>query len=372
MPSLRRITAIPHSPRPINRSIPRVMTMRCTGQLDRRWPAEGQQDPAYSDDPYAYHDGYGDAAEEPGQKRRGGLATVMAFWRWRWSAPGARLPTVPMSDRLARGEPPIIKADTSADQDRSGASDEANAKVPDRLATGDGTEKIVPREEAPVDVNAATHVRSADGVSAAEPERQSAVVASVAPNAPPPPNTGNGTCRTTSRVRSRHLPFAATSLTGPPRRYGQRRRPPSRRLQPAPHAAPPQAAPAVPMLQRQCAVVVVAAGCQRRPQPPRNLEPCGDQRAPAVATRRTPAGGGYLVQVSSQRNEADAQASYRVLQGKFPSVLGSRFAVDQARRSRRKGVYYRAMVGPFGSSEEASHFCGSLRTAGGQCVIQRN
>ena len=37
-----------------------------------------------------------------------------------------------------------------------------------------------------------------------------------------------------------------------------------------------------------------------------------------------------------------------------------------------KGIYYRAMVGPFGTSEEASQFCGSLKTAGGQCVVQRN
>jgi len=37
-----------------------------------------------------------------------------------------------------------------------------------------------------------------------------------------------------------------------------------------------------------------------------------------------------------------------------------------------KGVYYRTMVGPFSSSDEASQFCGSLKTAGGQCVVQRN
>ena len=37
-----------------------------------------------------------------------------------------------------------------------------------------------------------------------------------------------------------------------------------------------------------------------------------------------------------------------------------------------KGVYYRAMVGPFGSPDEASQFCGSLKSAGGQCVVQRN
>jgi cell division septation protein DedD len=82
--------------------------------------------------------------------------------------------------------------------------------------------------------------------------------------------------------------------------------------------------------------------------------------------------GGYLVQVSSQRNEGDAQASYRALQGKFPSVLGSRAPLIKRADLGDKGVYYRAMVGPFGSPEEASQFCGNLKTAGGQCVVQRN
>jgi cell division protein FtsN len=82
--------------------------------------------------------------------------------------------------------------------------------------------------------------------------------------------------------------------------------------------------------------------------------------------------GGYVVQVSSQRNEADAQASFRALQGKFPSVLGSRSPLIKRADLGPKGVYYRAMVGPFGSSEEASHLCGSLKSAGGQCVVQRN
>ena len=79
--------------------------------------------------------------------------------------------------------------------------------------------------------------------------------------------------------------------------------------------------------------------------------------------------GGYVVQVSSQRNEADAQASYRALQGKFPTVLGSRTPLIKRADLGEKGVYYRAMVGPFGTPEEASQFCGSLKTAGGQCVI---
>ena len=84
------------------------------------------------------------------------------------------------------------------------------------------------------------------------------------------------------------------------------------------------------------------------------------------------AGGGYLVQVSSQKNEADAQASYRALQGKFPTVLGSRPPVIKRADLGDKGVYYRAMVGPFSSTEEAAQFCSNLKTAGGQCVVQRN
>jgi cell division protein FtsN len=83
------------------------------------------------------------------------------------------------------------------------------------------------------------------------------------------------------------------------------------------------------------------------------------------------AGGGYLVQVSSQKNEADAQASYRALQNKFPAALGSRPPVIKRADLGDKGVYYRTMVGPFGSTEEAAQFCGNLKRAGGQCVIQK-
>ena len=83
-------------------------------------------------------------------------------------------------------------------------------------------------------------------------------------------------------------------------------------------------------------------------------------------------GGGYLVQVSSQKNEADVQASYRALQNKFPAVLGSRPPVVKRADLGDKGVYYRTMVGPFGSTEEAARFCGNLKSAGGQCVVQKN
>ena len=70
---------------------------------------------------------------------------------------------------------------------------------------------------------------------------------------------------------------------------------------------------------------------------PMSLAPQGGQPAdPAPTTRMAAtnpahtapvASGGYLVQVSSQRNEADAQASFKALQTKFPNVLGSQSLV---------------------------------------------
>jgi hypothetical protein len=94
---------------------------------------------------------------------------------------------------------------------------------------------------------------------------------------------------------------------------------------------------------------------------------------PRLASVSPPAsGGGYVVQISSQRSEADAQASFRSLQSKFPSQLGDREAIVRRADLGPKGIYFRAMVGPFGSAGDADQFCGGLKAAGGQCIVQKN
>jgi hypothetical protein len=95
------------------------------------------------------------------------------------------------------------------------------------------------------------------------------------------------------------------------------------------------------------------------------------QKAQAM---KSPTGetGGFLVQVSSKLTEHEAKASYQELQNKFPAVLGSRSAMIRRADLGDNGVYYRALVGPFGTPDEASQFCGSLITAGGRCVVQRD
>jgi hypothetical protein len=80
-----------------------------------------------------------------------------------------------------------------------------------------------------------------------------------------------------------------------------------------------------------------------------------------------------MVQVSSQKSEGDAQASYKTLQTKFPSILGSREAmINRMDYGGEKGTVYQARVGPFGSREEALQFCVGLKAAGGQCFVPKN
>ncbi len=95
-----------------------------------------------------------------------------------------------------------------------------------------------------------------------------------------------------------------------------------------------------------------------------------------VATR-TPsapvASGAYVVQVSAQRTEAEAQSSYSSLQSKYPGVLGGRNAnIKRVDLGDKGGVFYRAQVGSFSTSEQATAFCNSLKDAGGQCIVQKN
>jgi SPOR domain len=83
-------------------------------------------------------------------------------------------------------------------------------------------------------------------------------------------------------------------------------------------------------------------------------------------------GGGYAVQVTSERSESSAQAAFRVLQAKYPQQLGGRQAIIRRADLGASGTYYRAVVGPLRSAEEAKRLCSGLKAAGADCIIQKN
>jgi cell division septation protein DedD len=118
-----------------------------------------------------------------------------------------------------------------------------------------------------------------------------------------------------------------------------------------------------------------AAPARPRPAPaqpvPLNIPPA-NETASAVPVAPAATGGGYAVQVSSQRSEAEAQSSFRDLQAKYPDVLGSRTPIIRRADLGAKGIYFRAMVGPFTSADQATELCSSLKAAGGSCLVQKN
>jgi hypothetical protein len=326
-----------------------------------------QRDAAYADDAYAYQDGYGDEAEEDQKPRRGGMITVVAVLALAVVGTGGAFAYRTYMGSPRGGEPPIIRADASPTKVVPAPSGDGVAKVPDRMATG-GAEKIVPREEAPVDVNAASR-------QVFPPVNQNTTppTAAIAPPAAKPPAAPAAPGASGTLAGDEPRKIRTLSVKGDPADVA---------ATPAPKpAATPRPVPS-PAAARAPAPAPSPANANASANAPLSLSPQGAQPAAADtrtrvastnATQATPsAGGSYVVQVSSQRSEADAQASFRALQGKFPSVLGSRAPLIKRADLGDKGVYYRAMVGPFASSEEAAQVCGNLKTAGGQCVVQKN
>ena len=329
---------------------------------------DGRQshNPGYAeDDAYGYQDGYDEGAEEQVRKRRGGTVTVAVVLALAVLGTGAAFAYRTYIGSPRSGEVPIIKADTSPTKVVPTPSD-GSAKLPDRMAATDGTEKIVPREEAPVDLSTKAGPRVVFPPLNSNVNPPSA--ASVAPSTPLPPSSANGTLPNneprkikTLTVRGDQPDGAAAPATSAP--------PPATTAKQAPARTPSRNPPASANASANAPLSLAPQGAPAAAEPRipvANAAPV--QTAPSAAA----SGGGYLVQVSSQRSEADAQATFRTLQGKYPDVLGSHQPLIRRADLGEKGVYYRAMVGPFGTPEEASQFCGSLKTAGGQCVVQRN
>jgi SPOR domain len=333
------------------------------GQVDAG-EQDYQREPAFADDPYAYQAEYQDeGVEEPVRKSRGGMVTVAAVLALAVIGTGAAFAYRTYVAAPRASEPPIIKADNSPTKIVPAPSDNSN-KLADRVAA-EGAEKIVPREESPVDINA-------------KPGGPRVVFPPLNQN-PTPPSTASVSSPSMPVTATAPAPSSGTLANGEPRRI---RTVSVRGDQPDSAPAPAPAAPAA--VTAKPAAAAKAASANASANPPMSLAPQPSQPSPPAETRvaatnpaqavapSTSSTGGYMVQVSSQRNEADAQASYRALQSKFPSVLGAHSPVIRRADLGDKGVYYRAMVGPFGTPDEASQFCGSLKSAGGQCVVQRN
>jgi SPOR domain len=108
----------------------------------------------------------------------------------------------------------------------------------------------------------------------------------------------------------------------------------------------------------------------------RDTSPSTPSRFHVRAGRRTAreayAAGSYAVQLASEHSAAAAHASFRALRATFPNQLGGRKPTVRRTDLGAKGIYYRAMVGPFASMQKAAGMCARLKTVGGDCLVQRD
>jgi hypothetical protein len=291
-------------------------------------------------------------------RRRGSIVTVLAVlalavvgtaaafgYRAMFGSSGTAVP------------PPVIKADPRPSKVAPVASDPNAKPIQDRV--GANAERVVPREETPVDPTRASNPRVIFPNLAEQGQKPQgpAVAANVA-------STGSAPAAGPAEPKKIRTVAIKPEQGGLP---AARNAPPAaepelanaRGQANAPLALAPNApAPAAPPQQRQ-ATRSATSGSAAAPFP-----------AP-ISSGGNAIVGGYAVQVTSQRSEADAQASYKSLQAQFPSVLGSRQPVIRRADLGDKGTYYRAQI-PFQNQSEASEFCSSLKAAGGQCVVQKN
>ena len=201
-------------------------------------------------------------------------------------------------------------------------------------------ERVVPREEQPVSLPTGP----APGPRATAPQPSAQAAAPLV--SPPPPVSAGNEPKKVKTVTIRQDNSGADSAA----------------MASAPAAAPSAQNRATPATKQSGAPMGIA------PQ----SEPSSRTKTAARTSPSQAAGGAYVVQVSAQKTEDEARASYQVLQQKYPSVLSGREPIIRRAELGQSGTWYRVHVGSFATSDQATALCNNLKDAGGQCIVQKN
>jgi hypothetical protein len=367
----------------------------------------------------AYDHGYVDEySEEQNTGRRGGfifVAAVVALavlgtagaFAYRAMFGGAVLPALPPIIKAEGGPNKIIPSGAASQDGAARDADDNNAA---------SRERLVSREERPVDISPPvvnTPPRPVSTVPvfpdppsvggpgavvgysgsptpgnlamSTQPPAPSAPAMTTATTPNPAPSTTQvspstitpsgstaslGTPTTTGPKKIRTVTIHSDQPAGPDGTAGSRPGTQSPQGSNAPLSIVPSAtdAPAAPAKP-----AAPAASARPRPAQPAPVnKPPANETASAAPVAPVATGGGYAVQVSSQRSEEEAQSSFRDLQAKYPDVLGGRTPIIRRADLGTKGIFFRAMVGPFASADQATELCSNLKAAGGSCLVQKN
>jgi len=366
----------------------------------------------YEDQSYDHSDDHAkDYDEYPIPRRRGGLIFVAAvFGLALLGTAGAFAFRAPFADSIVSSLLSIIKAEGGPNKIiPTSTAFQGNVSPQADSDNAGSSERLTPSEDRPPDVpppvsTAPQPVSSAPSFAgpAPAPEADAASLFPPIPLAQPAPAT---------RVETLNNPLAApvppiagadqaAAPAAPTPTPASPTKPKPKKIRTVsirtdkPNAADsaasqPQSVPVRPTTQQEAAKASDANG-------PLSIVPSSNDaaRAAAGSARTTPSarpasagkpaatkiastapaasGGGYAVQVSSQRNEKEVQPSFRALQAKYPKLLGGREPMVRRADLGAKGIYYRTMVGPFVSAQQANELCSNLKAAGGTCIVEKN
>ena len=383
-------------PRPAGRQPALAPQTLAPQSNDDEYETEDQWDDQADRQPDEFEDYADEATARP---RRSGFVVVLAMVGLVMIGAGGAFAYRTMFGGaiMAPSLPPVIKANDTPNKILPNRTDaQSAASNPAGAATPGASDKLVSREEQPVAVqpaNAPPRVVStipvlpAPGAGAAGaasagapalpavPAQPSAPPKAAGPAQPPAaPLAGSGEPKKvhTVTIRSDQVgnANAAVPAPAPAAPAAPAARP---RVEAPARATAPKAGGNAPL-----AIVPVAQGAAPAPvaePPPRTRVARTEAPSAPIATAApaaAPAAGGYAVQVTSQRSEAEAQTEFKSLQAKFPGQLGNRQPIIHRADLGDKGTFYRALVGPFASSEAAATMCSNLKAAGGSCIVQKN
>jgi hypothetical protein len=371
-------------------------------QTDGQWDGHADHESTFEQGQeleleYADEEEYDD--ETPSRPRRRGAVVMLAMLGLVLVGAGGAFAYRAMFGGaiLAPSVPPVIKANDGPNKIVPNRADGQAAAGNPAGAAAPGSEKLVSREEQPVPIqppNAPPRVVTTIPVPSAPGAAPDVAAPGAIAPAPPglsaPPTAGPKAA--TPPLAGAGEPKKIHTVPIRPDQGGNANAAPPAATAPAPLAPAPSARPKATDARPQSppkggnaplAIVPVAQGAA--PAPPAPAEAprsrtahaeapiASAPSAPAAPVAAAPSGGGgYAVQVTSQRSEAEAQTEFRSLQAKYPGQLGSRQPIIHRADLGDKGTFYRALVGPFPSSEAAAAMCSSLKAAGGSCLVQKN
>jgi len=365
---------------------------------DDRYDYDGQAQEGGADDQAYAADDY----EEEAPRRRSGFVVIAAVlglavlgtagaFAYRAMFGGSMMPALP----------PIIKADDGPNKIVPNTNT-ASTSAPQDASNSNSGEKLVSRQEQPVDmpspVNPAPRVVSTIPIF---PDPNSAQAGNVPPppapafpvpaapiaSAPPPAPAVAQPPSAVAAAAPMGVPAPKkihTVAVGPDQMNGPgpnvattAQMPVTQSLPmaaPAPRAVRPAPAPRANDPNAPLSIVPGQSSAAPPPPMPVHTHTAMAEPTPTASgeAATSSSSGGYAVQVTSQRSAAEAKSAFQALAAKYPDQLGGHQPMVKRADLGDKGIYYRALVGPYASMEQAASMCSNLKAAGGNCIVQKN